>query len=132
MALFEINLPYFEPAVQAGFPSPANDFTETPLNLHSYLVKHPAATFFVRASGDSMVGAGIYSGDLLVVDRSLQPEDRKVILAVVNGELMVKRFRLWKQKHWLVSENKNYPPLEITEAMGFSTWGVVTHVIHAL
>lgn len=132
MSLFKVSLPFFEPSVQAGFPSPADDFVETSLNLHTHLVKHPSATFFVRASGDSMIGAGIFSGDLLVVDRAINATDNHVVLAVINGEMTVKRLRRWQQKLFLMPENKNHKPTEVKDAMAFSVWGVVTHVIHAL
>ncbi len=125
-------LPLYACCVCAGFPSPADDYLEGKLDLNEYLVKHPAATFFVRVSGDSMIGAGIHSGDLLVVDRALEPTDGRVVIAIVNGELMVKRLLRKGKCLSLVAENPNYPPLMITEETEFQTWGVVTNVIHAL
>jgi len=124
--------PLFETRVSAGFPSPATDYEEDKLDLNKHLIKHPAATFFVRAIGDSMVGAGIHCGDLLVVDRSLEPRDKNVVIAVVNGELTVKRIRIRKKKITLEPENKNYSTQQIKEDMEFEVWGVVTSVIHAL
>jgi DNA polymerase V len=125
-------LPLYACPVSAGFPSPAEDYLEGKLDLNQYLVKHPAATFFVRVTGDSMIGAGIHAGDILIVDRSLEARDSKVIIAVVNGELLVKRLRMERERIYLASENADYPPLVITDLMDFEVWGVVTNVIHPL
>ena len=122
----------FEAKVPAGFPSPAADYEEDKLDLNKYLIKHPAATFFVRVAGYSMMGAGIYSGDLLVVDRSLEPRDKSVVIAVIDGELTVKRIRIGNKKITLEPENENYSVQQITEDTDFQVWGVVTNVIHAL
>ena len=129
--------PIFIAKVPAGFPSPAGDYEEDKLDLNKHLIKNPAATFFVRVTGDSMVKAGIHDGDLLVVDRSIQPRDKNVVIAVVNGELTVKRIRIRKNhklslKLSLEAENDNYKSQEISEEMEFEVWGVVTNVIHAL
>ncbi len=125
-------LPLFLAAVAAGFPSPADDYMEGRLDLNTHLVRHPAATFFVRVTGDSMLGAGIHPGDLLVVDRSLEPVDRKVVIAVIDGELTVKRIRMRGSAILLEPENSDYPPIEIDRDMNFEVWGVVTSVIHRL
>jgi len=122
----------FETRVSAGFPSPAADYEEDKLDLNEHLIKHPAATFFVRTIGDSMVGAGIHCGDLLVVDRSLEPRDKSIVIAVVNGDLTVKRIRIKKKKITLEPENETYSIQEINENMEFEVWGVVTNVIHTL
>jgi DNA polymerase V len=114
--------------VSAGYPSPADDYLDGSLDLNQHLIKHPTATFFVRVAGESMREAGIHSGDVLIVDRALTPSDGSVIIAVVNGELTVKR--LAKRKGTLMPENQHYPPLAITEATAFEVWGVVTYVIH--
>ena len=124
--------PLFLVPVSAGFPSPAEDYIEGNLDLNRYLIKHPAATFFVKVTGSSMIDAGIHDGDILIVDRSLKPADRKVVIAVVNGELTVRRIRVNKGKVVLISENKDYQPLQIEEEMDFEVWGVVTTVIHPL
>ena len=124
--------PLFESRVPAGFPSPAADYEEDRLDLNRYLIKHPAATFFVRAVGDSMIGAGIHCGDLLIVDRSLEPKDKSVVIAVIDGELTVKRIRIEKKKITLEPENKSYSIRRITEDTDFQVWGVVTNVIHPL
>jgi DNA polymerase V len=122
----------FEAKVPAGFPSPAADYEEDKLDLNRYLIKNPAATFFVRVTGYSMMGAGIYSGDLLVVDRSLEPRDKSVVIAVIDGELTVKRIRIGKKKITLEPENENYSVQQITEDTDFQVLGVVNKVIHAL
>lgn len=125
-------LPLFLNPVSAGFPSPAEDSVEKKLDLNRHLIQHPTATFFVRVSGRSMLKAGIHSGDLLVVDRSLEPKDQNVVIAVIDGELVVKRFHRKGKQMFLLAENEDYGPLTITEAMDFSIWGVVTTVIHSL
>lgn len=125
-------LPLFSSRVSAGFPSPADDFLERKLDLNEHLIKHPAATFFVRATGDSMIGAGIHSGDLLVVDRSLTPRNDHIVIAVLEGELTVKRLCQKAGRVFLVAENKEYKPIEVTEENNFNVWGVVTSVIHDL
>ncbi len=124
--------PIFEVKVPAGFPSPAGDYEEDKLDLNKHLIRNPAATFFVRVTGHSMLKAGIHDGDLLVVDRSIEPRDKNVVIAVVNGELTVKRIRIRKNKLTLEAENENYQSQEINEEMEFEVWGVVTNVIHAL
>jgi DNA polymerase V len=124
--------PLFLASVSAGFPSPAEDYIEGRLDLNRHLIKHPAATFFVRVAGDSMIGAGIHPGDILVVDRALEPQDSNVVIAVIDGELTVKRISQRRGKLFLVPDNQAYEPLEILEEMEFEVWGVVTSVIHNL
>ena len=124
--------PLFESRVPAGFPSPAADYEEDRLDLNRYLIRHPAATFFVRAVGDSMIGAGIHCGDLLIVDRSLEPKDKSVVIAAIDGELTVKRIRMEKKKITLEPENESYSARQIMEDTDFQVWGVVTSVIHNL
>lgn len=126
------SLPFYLATVSAGFPSPAEDYIEKNLDLNEYLIKHPSATFFVRADGNSMSNAGIHSGDILIVDRALEPADNKIIIAVLNGELTVKRIRKVKDACYLVPEHDEYEPIAVTEEMDFQVWGVVTHVIHSL
>ncbi len=125
-------LPFYASRVAAGFPSPADDYIEAKLDLNQHLIKHPAATFFVRVSGNSMTGAGIFENDILVVDRSLKPSHGKVVIAVINGELTVKRLNILKDKVSLRPENEDYHPIDVSEDMEFSIWGVVTSVIHAV
>ena len=124
--------PLFLSGVSAGFPSPADDYLDRKLDLNEHLIKNPAATFFVRVAGDSMTGAGINDDDILVVDRSLEPMNNSIVIAVVNGELAVKRL-LKKNGHChLVAENPHYPPLEINADTPLEIWGVVTYAIHRL
>lgn len=116
--------------VAAGFPSPAEDYVEGPLNLHAHMVSRPAATFFVRASGESMTGAGIRPGDLLVVDRSIRPTPGRVVIAEVGPDLTVKRFRRDGSGVWLESTNPRFPPIRPAEGQELRVWGVVTFVVH--
>ena len=128
----KFKLPLLADSVSAGFPSPADDYIDTELNLHKYLVKHPAATYFVRASGYSMEKAGIYDGDLLVVDKSQEVKNRDIVIAYVNGEFTVKRYIVEKTKIILKAESnsKMYSNIEINEDAEFEVWGVVTYTIH--
>ena len=128
MKLDEIKLA--EPMVPAGFPSPADDFVEMELNIHDYIVKNKDATFCVRVEGTSMKKADIYSGDILIVDRSLQPEHNNIVLAVIDGEFTVKRLAVNNDSLYLSPENDNFNPIKITEEMNFLVWGVITHIIH--
>lgn len=118
--------------VRAGFPSPADDYLDKKLDLNEFLIKHPASTFYVRVKGDSMIKAGINSGDVLIVDRSLEPKDKKIVVAILNNEFTVKRVRRIKEKLFLVSENDDYPSIEVKEGADFEIWGVVLHVIHSV
>ena len=128
----KVELPLYTGSVSAGFPSPADDFVETKLDLNEHLIRHPSATFFVRASGDSMIGAGIYNKDILIVDRSLDPVNNAVVIAALDGELIVKRFYKKNGHVFLVAENKDYKTMDLTDNETFSIWGVVTYVIHKL
>ncbi len=128
----KIERPIFMVPVEAGFPSPAEDYVEGNLDLNEHLVKHRAATFFVRVAGDSMINAGIHSGDILVVDRAEEVVDKKVVIAVLDGELTVKRFRNKEGEIFLAPENDDYKPIKILDFSDFEIWGVVTAVIHKL
>ncbi|CEG58788.1 LexA family protein [Legionella fallonii] len=123
-------LPVFSSKVQAGFPSPADDYIERYLDLNTEFIKHPAATFLLRATGDSMVDAGIFSGDLLIVDKSLEPVDGKIVIAAINGELTVKRLLRKKGRVQLMPANPKYQPIDITDEQDVVIWGVVTLVLH--
>jgi DNA polymerase V len=127
-----LETPIFTVKVEAGFPSPADDHMEGKLDLNKHLIDHPVATFFVRVSGDSMIGAGIFSGDLLIVDRALEAKDGDVILAVLDGEFTVKRLRLDGDAVILLPENEKYQPIKIHDGAEFEVWGVVTNTIHNL
>tara|TARA_Y100000748_G_C15097870_1_gene333158 strand:+ start:37 stop:492 length:456 start_codon:yes stop_codon:yes gene_type:complete len=123
-------IPLIDTMVSAGFPSPADDYLDLPIDLNDYLVENSAATFYIRVSGNSMKDEGIDDGDLLVVDRSKIPKNNDVIIGVLNGEFTVKKIQKTKTKLFMVAANKNYEKIEITEEMDFSVWGVVTYVIH--
>lgn len=125
-----IRAPLFGCSVRAGFPSPADDYIEDYLDLNEYLIKHPAATFFVRASGDSMKNASINSGDILVVDRSVEPVHGKIVIAAIDGELTVKRLFKKNGLFKLLPENPDYPEIIINDCSDTVIWGVVTNVIH--
>jgi len=118
--------------VPAGFPSPAQDYIEATLDLNEFLIAHPHATFFVKVDGYSMIDAGIQPDDLLVVDRALEAVHNKIIIAIVDGELTVKRLKIVDGVYWLVPENIDYMPLRIDESNDLVIWGVVTYVIHKL
>ena len=127
-----LDIPFCQSNVPAGFPSPAEDFMDLDLNLQEYLVQHPSATFCIRVTGDSMRNAGIFSGDVMVVDRALEPKNNAVVLAVLNGEFTVKRIQKKDDALYLKPENENFQTIKISEEMNFMVWGVVTHVIHKL
>ena len=118
--------------IPAGWPSPADNYVEDTLDLHRLAVRNPAATFFMRVIGDSMLGAGIHNGDLLVVDRSRPPTSGKVVVAIVDGELTIKRLVKRKEKTFLCPENPAYPEIDISDREETSIWGVVTYVLHQL
>ncbi|MGM0418041.1 MAG: LexA family protein [Thermodesulfobacteriota bacterium] len=128
----KLSRPLFMFPVSAGFPSPAEDYIEGSLDLNKHLIKHPAATFFVKVTGDSMINAGIHPGDILIVDRSLEPCHNKVVIAVLNGELTVKRLKIKNSCICLEPENTEYASIEIEQESDFEIWGVVTNVIHPL
>ncbi len=128
----KIERPVIGTSVPAGFPSPATDYIEGTLDLNDYVIKHRASTFFIRVDGFSMINAGIFPDDLLVVDRALEAGHNQIIIAVLDGEMTVKRLQIIKDEYWLVPENDAFQPIRITEDSGFSIWGVVTFVIHKL
>ena len=123
-------LPYFDGGVSAGFPSPAEDYMHSKLDLNNLLIEHPSATYYVRVNGDSMFGAGILNGDLLIVDRSLEVTNNCIVVAYIDGEFTVKRIKKINNKMFLQPENKNHQAIEITESMDFELFGVVAHAIH--
>jgi DNA polymerase V len=118
--------------ISAGFPSPADDFKEVRISLDKAVVKNEAATFYARVAGQSMVGAGLDDGDLLVIDRSLEPTDGKIAVCFVDGEFTVKRLKVEKDCVWLMPENKNYAPIQVSEESELIIWGIVTHVLKAV
>ena len=123
-------IPLYGSRVAAGFPSPADDYIEGTLDLNEHLITHPSATFFVRATGYSMINAGIYPGDILITDRSLTATHGKVVVVALNGELTVKRLHHKSGIIKLLSENPEYPDIEMINNDELHIWGVVTNVIH--
>ncbi len=127
-----VEIPLFTGKVAAGFPSPADDYIEKTLDLNDLLVQKPAATFFVRAEGESMLGAGIHSNDILVVDRSIEPVVGKIVICAINGELTVKRLKHIAKEIVLGAENPDYEDITVQSEIDLIIWGVVTNVIHAV
>ena len=126
-----VDLPLFGSKIPAGFPLPADDHLEATIDLNRQFVRHPAATFFVRVKGFSMIKAGIHDGDMLIVDRSLEAQSGSIVIAVVNGDLSLKRLLINGNEVWLMPENPKFQPLQITDGMELQVWGVVAHVIHS-
>jgi DNA polymerase V len=126
----KIEIPLYASPVSAGFPSPADDYTELSLDLNKYLIKHPSATFYARAKGDSMINAGIRDGDILVVDRALDIYDDCIAVCIIDSEFTVKRLRKTDEKILLIPENEGYKPIEVSEFNDFEVWGIVSYVIH--
>ncbi len=124
-----LELPFFTTRISAGFPSPADDNIDQKLDLNS-LIKHPSDTFLVKVEGDSMINAGIQDGDILVVDKAIEPLNNKIVVANINGELTVKRLKIVGTKVYLLAENPNYKSIEINTILDFTIRGVVTFVIH--
>lgn len=128
----ELMLPFVNEGISAGFPSPALDFVDLSIDLNKHLIKHPSATFYGRVKGESLKNAGISDGDLLVIDRSLEPINGKIAVCFIDGEFTAKRIKKSKLELWLMPENDDYDPIKITEDNNFVVWGVVTHVIKSL
>lgn len=127
----KLEIPFAFCPVKAGFPSPALDYADKKIDLHEHLIKHPAATFYVRAEGDSMIGRGIFSKDILIVDKSLEPKNGDIIVAILNGEFTLKEYQQDKEKKiYLVPANKEYKKIEIKLEDDFKVWGVVITAIH--
>lgn len=124
-----VSLPLFISKVAAGFPSPAEDYIEGTLDLNEYFVTNPPSTFYVKVSGESMIGIGILPNDVLIVDRSITPIDKKIVIAIVDGDLVVKRLRLFSDHAELHSENTQYQPIVIKETQSLSIWGVVVGTV---
>ncbi len=125
-------LPLFASHVPCGFPSPADDYIETSLDLNELVIAHPEATFYVRVSGDSMINAAIFDGDIVVIDRARKAEQNSIVLALLNEEFTVKRLCKQGAITLLIPENPAYEPIRITDDMDFQVWGVVTYCIHRL
>lgn len=124
-----LDLPFVNQGISAGFPSPADDFLDIKIDLNREFIKNPNSTFYARVRGNSMIGAGLRDGDLLIIDRSLEPEHKKIAVCFIDGEFTVKRIKKEKDSIWLMPENKEYPPIKVDETNDFVIWGVVTTVI---
>jgi DNA polymerase V len=125
-----MKLQLFLNPVTAGFPSPASDYVDKSIDLNEVLIKNKPATFLVKALGDSMINSGIFSGDILIVDKSITPTSKNIVVAILNGEFTVKKFIKENSKVILRPENPKYKDIEINNEDDFKIWGVVTFVIH--
>ena len=126
----QLDLPLAGTAIAAGFPSPAEEYLDLALDLNKELIKHPAATFYARVKGDSMVDAGIQDGDLLVIDKALEPKDGAIAVCYLDGEFTVKRLAVQEEGVFLMPANAEFKPIQITEENEFLVWGIVAYVIH--
>jgi len=129
--LSSLPLNFYSNPVCAGFPSPAEDHLDIALDLNEHLIKHPAATFYIYAKGNSMEGLGIYDGDIMVVDRSLDASSGNIVIAALSGEFIVKQLIIKQNKTYLIPANKDYKPMLITDETDIQIWGVVIHSIHS-
>lgn len=125
----DINLPFVDTGISAGFPSPADDFIELSIDLNKTLIKNKDTTFFAKVKGHSMKNAGIYDGDLLVIDKSLEPQNNKIAICQIDGEFTVKRIKIEENIVWLIAENEDYKPIKVTPDNEFMIWGIVIHSI---
>lgn len=125
----EQSLPLISSGIQAGFPSPALDFVDMSIDLNRYVIKHPSSTFYGRVKGESMKDAGINDGDLLVIDKSLEPVDGKIAICYIDGEFTLKRIKIEKDACWLIPANETFKPIKVNADNNFLIWGIVTHVI---
>ena len=123
--------PFFLSSIPAGFPSPADDFLEKPLDLNEHLIRRPASTFFVRVQGESMTGAGLFPGSILIVDRSVKPRQDSIVVAILDGEFTVKRIRREAGQFILYPDNPQFQPIMIKSGQEFAVWGVVIHAIRS-
>ncbi|HCE54833.1 MAG TPA: peptidase S24 [Lutibacter sp.] len=127
----ELEIPFGDVGISAGFPSPADDFIELSIDLNKHLIKHKDSTFFAKVKGHSMKDAGIFDGDLLVIDKSLDPQDGKIAICQIDGEFTVKRIKIEGNIVWLVAENEDYKPIKVTEENELMIWGIVVFSIKA-
>ena len=123
-------LPLYSSKVQAGFPSPADDYMEDKLDLNKHLIQHPAATFLVKVAGDAMQDIDMCEGDILIVDKSIKPYSGRVVIAVLDGQMLVRRLQYQGNEVYLLAANKKYPVTVVTADNTLEIWGVVTYVIH--
>lgn len=125
-------LPFFEGGIKAGFPSPAADFEGSQISLDKVLVKNFEATFYAKADGSSMIGAGIDDGDIMVIDRSLEPKNGKIAVCLIEGDFTVKRIKVEKDAVYLMPENNSFKPIKVAEENKLIIWGLVTYVIKSV
>jgi DNA polymerase V len=125
----KLKLPFVSNGISAGFPSPADDFLDINIDLNKHLIKNKSTTFYGRVKGDSMKDAGIHDGDLLIVDKSLEPTNGKIAVCFIDGEFTVKRIKIDKDVIWLIAENKDYKPIKVTQDNDFVIWGILINVI---
>ncbi len=125
-----VQIPLYASRISAGFPSPADDHMEGSLDLNEYLIKRPSTTFFLKVSGDSMIKAGIHEGDLLIVDKSIEPKVGHIVISALSDHLTVKRLTKEEEHYYLSPENDAYQPIPLSKEEGVTLWGVVTSVIH--
>ena len=124
-----VEIPFFDVGISAGFPSPAGDFIELTIDLNKAFVKNKDTTFFAKVKGHSMKNVGINDGDLLIIDKSLEPQNNKIAVCQVDGEFTVKRIKIEENIVWLIAENEDYPPIKVTPENDFMIWGIVVHCI---
>ena len=125
----DLELPFVTEGISAGFPSPADDFLDINIDLNKHLIKNPSTTFYGKVRGDSMMDAGIHNGDLLIIDKSLEPLNNKIAGCFIDGEFTVKRIKIEKDIVWLIAENKDYQPIKVTKDNELIIWGIVINVI---
>lgn len=122
----DLSLPFVDAGIRAGFPSPADDFIELSIDLNKHLIKHKDTTFFATVKGHSMKNAGIYDGDLLIIDKSLEPQNDKIAICQIDGEFTVKRIKIERNVVWLIAENEDFEPIKVTRDNELIIWGIVT------
>lgn len=125
----DLSLPFADMGIKAGFPSPAQNFMDLSIDLNNELIRHPASTFYGRVKGDSMIDAGVNDGDILIIDKSLEPKNGDMAVCFVDGEFTIKYIKIEKTVIWLVPANKLYKPIKVTEENDFLIWGIVTYSI---
>ena len=126
-----IQIPFFGSQIPAGFPSPADDYLEMSLDLNEHLIRNPSSTFFARVTGSSMINSGIYDGDIVIIDKSLQPKNDSILVCIIDGEFTIKRFKKADgNTAYLMPDNPNFKPIKVDQNNDFTIWGVVTYTIH--
>lgn len=127
-----LELPIVDNGISAGFPSPADDFLDKSIDLNKEYIKNKEATFYGRIKGNSMINAGLNDGDLIIIDKSIEPQNNKIAVCYIDGDFTVKRIKIEKEVIWLIAENDNYKPIKVTKDNNFIIWGIVTTVIKSV